>query len=100
MQNRLLETMNKAQDLIRDPKNWIQGDFTDGKGCYCSLGALDVATNDDAGMYHTIRAYLGDAARSIDNRVLGAASFNDHHTHEEVMAMWDRAKEVASAAAA
>jgi hypothetical protein len=91
--SQLLETLNKAQDLIRDPKNWIQGDFTNGKGCYCSLGALDVVANN--GQYNLIRAYLGDAARELtSNEVIGTAGFNDSHTHEEVMQMWDRAREL------
>jgi hypothetical protein len=93
------ELLHAAQDLIRDPKNWIQGmAAVDDQGlpvtikratCFCSVGALHRA---DQGY-----SYL--PAIDILDKLAGGSiiAFNDTHTHAEVIDLWDRAKEIASA---
>ena len=41
------EVLAKAKALIVDPENWMQGDYTDGNKCFCSLGALAVALEEE-----------------------------------------------------
>jgi hypothetical protein len=110
-----LELLTKAQDLIRSPDKWTQGYYSrdalgngigkDGGNdedarhpaatCFCSIGAI---YHLDDGMHSTREAtqYLNQAAIDLDRSISGAINFNDIHTHAEVMAMWDRAKELAS----
>jgi len=40
------EILSKAADLIEPEGKWVQGAYSDGRGAYCMLGALDVACND------------------------------------------------------
>lgn len=99
----LIAIMDKAQNLIRDPARWTQGEFheiRDGVDCYCSLGAIEVFTQTDLITYHKIRRLLGDVVRELDGELTGIAMYNDIHTHEEVMAVWDKAKELAREQAA
>jgi hypothetical protein len=99
------ELLHAAQDLIRDPRNWIQGRASvDEHGhpcpitskrarCFCSIGALLRAEESREG--------YNEAARILDTLANGnLMAFNDTHTHAEVMALWDRAKDIACAAAA
>lgn len=104
---RISEQLKAAKSLISDSANWIQEDYAqDGKGnsvkciqegvCFCSLGAIKKIRMEGWG--DTDRtpesSYLSRAVILIDagNSVL---RFNDTHTHAEVMAMWDKAIEMA-----
>ena len=77
-----------ASTLARDSKNQ-EVDF-DSKNavCFCSIGALKVEFHEknipNSTWYSCIKALSG----TMD---VGAALFNDVHTHEEVMAAWDKA---------
>jgi hypothetical protein len=99
------EVLTNAQNLIRDPARWTKGQYAkDADGwvtdachpdahCWCSLGALDRCTPDEE-TYMRARQYLGLAVK-----FKGVTTFNDSGTHADVMAMFDRARELARAAA-
>jgi len=78
------EILIRARKLIEDPEHWGQGAFLqDGK--YCATGAL-IAVGDRApgtpayqALYNAID-YIGQVC-----------SWNDTHTHTEVLAAFDRA---------
>ncbi|KQS84277.1 hypothetical protein [Rhizobium sp. Leaf383] len=101
-----LEILTQAQNLIRDPNHWTQGAYArnehghslmiddDGVTCFCSLGALRKAANSD--LYPPGFSYLQAAARQLDDSP-NLVDFNDEHTHAEVMALWDKARELAGA---
>ncbi|MBC2806577.1 hypothetical protein C3Y94_025845 [Rhizobium ruizarguesonis] len=107
------EVLTKAQNLIRDPKNWMQGWFArdeHGMGlpngadtratCFCSMGALQRAVYLRSPLFDNAYLALAAAAYELSTEDMTVPVYNDRHTHEEVMAMWDRAKEIALAAAA
>lgn len=92
------EILIKARELIADPAHWTQGELARNDVgayrhplaleavCFCSIGALERAANgeyDDA--YYQARARL----RGTLNRCI--ASFNDTHTHAQVLAKFDEA---------
>jgi hypothetical protein len=96
------ELLIAAKALIEDPKHWTtgalardkDGNVTSSQGeeavCFCSWGAfnkIEQATNDEraaeaASEY--LRLAVPDGSRM-------PAVYNDSHTHEQVMAMWDAA---------
>jgi hypothetical protein len=109
------EILTEAQDLIRDPAHWTQQVYarnpegfernaTDSDAtCFCSLGALHrvlqpsvFSTTDVLDMFYETRRYLTDAT-SESSRFNYIHEFNDEHTHEQVMAVWDKARELARA---
>jgi hypothetical protein len=111
--SRIIEILTKAQDKIRDPKNWTQDTYArDETGasvkahspaavCFCSLGAIESFFHseefDGLEVMHA-RDFLYTAANQIaDGRTV--ANYNDDpdRTHDEIMALWDRAKEIAHA---
>jgi hypothetical protein len=85
------EALVKAKSLIDTPEKWIQGDakvkYADGSCRYCSVGAIYEINS--KGM-----VYLRSALINI-NGGDSVATYNDNHTHEEVMALWDKAIELA-----
>jgi hypothetical protein len=106
-----LEILTAAQELIRNPAHWAKGDFAfDDNGgavdptsseaiCFCALGAIGHVLGhvpDD----HDTFDLLGRALN--DHRVGAVPEFNDQPvtTHAEVMAMFDKARELARATAA
>lgn len=111
MMNAVHELLTRAQDVIRDPANWIQGEFAidatghiiapedEGASCFCSLGALMHAEPVLTDTRTEARRMLTHASRLLDHPEIGIPEFNDNHTHAEVMAMWDKAKELANACA-
>ena len=93
-----VEVLREARELISDPSHWTQGALArgiDGKasdvmyplGCvvsWCASGAcLRVG-----GLVEGYRA-LELLRRAIGSR--GAATYNDSHTHAEVLAMFTKA---------
>ncbi len=100
-----LEILTKAQELIRDPVNWARGEMArDAQGLrtpawshdacsWCALGSLTKIAADGAAPSPT----LGQAVNLLTEAVGWAspASVNDRKTHADVMAMFDRAKELA-----
>lgn len=96
------EILIAAKALIDTPEKWTRGSFArDSENyhvdfyskdavCYCSLGALYKSQQG----IHSLEAALAKrhlwyaAGESI-------AEYNDTHTHPEVMAVWDKAIELA-----
>ena len=93
------EVLLQAKGLISTPRSWCQHNFAvraNGQGtsaydaeavAWCALGAIskvrDNITDDVADRYLAMSAGMS------------VSEFNDTHTHEEVLAMFDRAIELA-----
>lgn len=107
--NTVVEDLKAAKALIADPKNWLQGGYArdaqgvneylmgndEGAICFCSLGALQKVANtmheEDTDAYEVLtQTAIALGATSVP-------SYNDNHTHAEVMAFWDKAIETAEA---
>lgn len=102
----VVKLLQDARNLISKPENWTQEDFAkkvDGSGtyyrndeavCWCSLGALTKVSPpvEDSQTKKHAKLLLREA---MDGPI---AMFNDSHTHEEVLAAWDKAIEAAKAA--
>lgn len=95
------EVLKAAKARIATPETWTQDVFAkDNEGCeimgysrfavcFCSIGAIQAVTSkgrDFGAEYYLNRQTYGNIAK-----------FNDSHTHEEVMAAWDRAIAAAEA---
>lgn len=90
------EVLIAARAKIEDPKNWTQGECArDSKGkevhsrneravCWCSIGAIAHASGFYYGFDKTIAALESVIPGSI-------STFNDTHTHAEVLAKFDEA---------
>lgn len=98
--NTVKELLIEARKLIEKPENWTQGTFARDKNqkevgswesgavCFCTIGALKHAFQEGVGGDIYYEAY--DALyNSIDR--MNVPKYNDSHTHEEVLAMFDRA---------
>ncbi len=95
------EILTEARSLITDPDNWTQGSYAkDAEGvavsiwsnkatCWCALGAL-YSFNEDA-----LLDIPADTLNTLRPHILsqGIVTFNDNHTHEEVLAAFDKAIE-------
>lgn len=98
-----VEVLTKAKEIISDPSNWIKKDYTNGRGCFCALGAIAQAYKGDNGF-----VYYGDSSGTPAGQLLKTvvkseltaqgysesvtfAPYNDTHTHAEVMAAFDKA---------
>jgi hypothetical protein len=95
----MLKIIKDARNMIAKPENWTQGVCArdiDGNEigidspkavCWCSLGALNEVYSDVT--YDGWWALI-----NFLNQEVGfghVATFNDSHTHEEVLAMFDKA---------
>lgn len=94
-----------ALALISDPDRWTQGtyartqygDSVDGDDsaavCWCSAGAIEAVAYNCS---RTAKAPVIEAlhAAAASDNSMHYVDFNDRHTHEEVMAMWQRAGEI------
>lgn len=83
------EVLRDAKALIADPDRWIKGRnqmILDGRKCYCSVGAIEAAAQDDS-------AYTAAWIALHDSLYTWPAQFNDSPktTHADVMAAFDRA---------
>lgn len=92
------EILKAAKAVIENPDKWTQGAFArdtqgnrlpggygDEATCFCSLGAVEKATQLDWYDTPDIVVYLEEA---IDDQV---AHFNDSASHADVMQMFDKA---------
>lgn len=77
------EVLRAARGRIDTPDKWCQGNYADGDGRLCALGALMVDTNPPEALRLLYRA--ADAAGST------VASINDTRTHADVLALYDAA---------
>jgi len=88
------EILQAARKRITPVEQWTQGSLRSRDGAVCALAALIDAS----------RAALGGLdvlALKILKKVTGGcvSDFNDAHTHDEVLAAFDRAVELAEEAA-
>lgn len=101
----MLEDLTRIKSLIEKPENWTQNYYakdeygmtihssSDAAVCFCTLGALHRVipmgsrghTNRRADVRELLESLMGDD---------GVAQFNDTHTHEEVIAVFDKAIEI------
>lgn len=103
------EILTEAQELIRDPAHWTQDAYARNADmnaiddihsltatCWCSVGAiLKVAGLSSDVIDHPAFALIEDYADG-----LAITAFNDSHTHWDVMAAFDHARELARVSAA
>lgn len=93
------EILIGARKRIKDPRNHIKGKH-ESNGAYCMTGALYAeGVEPFSSMEHPAYIALQRAA-GLDNPKLHLADtqlsrFNDLHTHEEVLAVFDKAIEEA-----
>lgn len=101
----VVQLLEQGRTLLTDPKCWTQGAYTrDADGipgglgwektstCWCTMGAVHKVS----GTLGTANTIAYKAIWQLDQAMNGCAvEFNDTHTHEEVMAGWDRAIELA-----
>lgn len=100
-QKALLDAFDAAWNLIKHPADWIQGmNATTREGahipyyhreaeCFCSHGALRRVVKYTSVHDQKIRAAFAKAMGFSP-----ITTFNDNHTHEEVMAAWAAAREL------
>lgn len=105
-----VEILQAAKAKIADPKNWTQDFYAkDEEGnnihgnepratCFCSLGALESVV----GISHMRGGWQSKFVKPLDAAAKARgfsniAYCNDGSTHEEVMAVWDKAIELAIA---
>lgn len=106
------ELLTRAQDLIRDPKNWVQFSlamtaagapvlpYHDSAVRFSSYGALErVAWSSairDPSYRQALQVLKSTLLRLSGHEYVGA--YDDASNHEEVMLLWDKARELALAA--
>ncbi len=102
------ETLQEARELIADPKDWCTGHLAiEEHAPYCALGAVMKASNwqmiNWIGAVTTEQQESFDAAASALAKVIdvapvapyfsSVAQYNNAHSHECVLAMFDAAIE-------
>ena len=102
------EILRAAKAVIEDQEHWIQGTYgrrsrsskdhllgNDPEAtCWCSMGAIQKVTNSESD--YRMELFLNDVVRKVTkDPFMGIIRYNDHHTHAEVMKMFDRAIEMA-----
>ena len=100
MTNPTADTLRKAKALISDPINWNRdGCYFKGadesSACMCIYGALGTSMVVDAGKAHLDDEILNSTCREMYG--MSTTDFNDHPdtTHADIMALFDRAIELA-----
>lgn len=101
------EVLIKAKELINTPDKWIKDQFeqvNNGSTCFCSLGALAQAAKPES-EEHAQYTQMWDQnpAHMFLNLAVGRdvnfsetfATYNDTHTHDDVMMAFDKAIEMA-----
>lgn len=102
-----VEVLKKAREIIAKEENWAQHvfaanekgesvpDYSSDACKFCSLGAISKAVGSDDEYHITNFVTYTNAKRllmsAIDEHI---AVFNDTHTHEEVIAAFDKAIEI------
>lgn len=99
-----VETLRAARELIADPERWCQDVTALGRSgrevapagraavAWCAIGALRRTCARQPPAAET----FDEAFRALDHAAVGAgapsvATLNDHRTHADVLAMFDRA---------
>lgn len=94
-----LQMLRIGRASITSPHAWTQNRMRDQAGAHCSLGALvDIEPNWGKTLLRAVE-YLYRASGmplvSISETPLLIARWNDTHTHQQVLALWDLAIELA-----
>ena len=108
---KLSEFMTGAKELIKDESSWTKDWFARNDAgvpvrslhedaiCFCSLGAIERFAGCELGddLVDGVSSRTKEAQGLLETVMGGllVEEYNDTHTHEEVMAMWDEAIEVA-----
>lgn len=93
-----LDVLVKAKEIIQEPANWIQGDYSnDERTCFCSLGAIAqvMGVDEMISAYQPASKLLLEVVSSEIPAGRNFAAYNDEHTHAEVMEAFDKAIELA-----
>jgi len=97
----VVENLKAARAKIADPADWIQCHYAKnntgdsicgdepGATCFCSAGAIQAVRN--TACEEETREYEILKEVAIELGSPGVPSYNDSHSHAEVMAMWDKA---------
>lgn len=89
-----LETLTQARKLIDKPQKWMRQAYTNDKGRYSASGAI-LKVLEGTGDFD--KAFLkehpaGNALRRVTPKEFERLDdFNDQATHEEVLALFDKA---------
>lgn len=99
--------LQDARDLIADPDHWTQGygartaegynihPTSFGATSFCAVGAVNRVTGGKPNLMEpaltSLRAAVLEGAPSGARTSGPITTFNDNHTHAEVLAMFDRA---------
>lgn len=99
-----LDILKKGRELIADPARWTQGAFARNKWddrcdpssnyakCFCCAGALIAVSG-----LNEIEAFESGALAALEvaagknGKRADLASYNDSHSHDLIVALWDRA---------
>lgn len=85
----LLAILEKAEDLLIDPANWMKGDNDPAGQRWCAMGALHYsAAFEDVMKIRIIEAEMFELLpEGFDNVI----AFNDHPdtTHEDILSLYD-----------
>jgi len=110
-ENLPLKWLKEAHALIKDPKHWTQAAYARSRpnspiprhatsefaACWCSVGAIKkVVPRQERGVEHypylEVRHLLEKGLTSLTgDRLVSIVTYNDNHTHAEVMEMWEEA---------
>lgn len=89
----VIDVLERARAIIADPKDWCRGDFHR-DGARCAMGAIMVAA--PMTRVRGDKLFLGAMIALQDtvcamSKCRNIATFNDSHTHSDVLAAFDRA---------
>ena len=88
---KLTADLKAARALIGSPSKWCKGSYHATGDRHCTLGAIMVATPNFAERDAVREALLAALPDDAKRRPHALATYNDEHTHREVMALFDRA---------
>jgi hypothetical protein len=96
----VLSVLTKARALIARPENWCVDFFIEHHGsttAYCARGAIFTALNFNEYEYDKSscedKPYCEELIKALPapwNKTFMVADYNNTHTHEEVLAMFDK----------
>jgi hypothetical protein len=85
------EILTRGREAISDPAHWIQNSlYNYNRTSFCSYAAVQVGAGDEPDWSYDNPA-LSDAYRVLAGEMGDICGFNNTHTHDEVLAAWDRA---------
>lgn len=89
----ILEILVAARALIEKPENWANKDTWQSDGHFCAYRAVEKAS----GHRYSVQEMVLEVFREANGFDL-TGSWNDSHTHAEVLAAFDKAIEAKRAA--